>query len=149
MSNTRRDFLKTAGGVVAAGAAIHGGLAVSAQAAAPAGGRTEHLLPPLPYAYDALEPVISAEIMQLHHDKHHAGYVKGLNAAEAALAEARAAGDYALVQHWSRQAAFNGGGHYLHSMFWKVMAPPDKGGGGEPSGALAAKITEDFGSFAN
>jgi len=152
MPNTRRDFLRTAGGIVVAGAAVNGGLAASARAAAPesgAGKRTEHQLPPLPYAYDALEPVISAEIMTLHHGKHHAGYVKGLNAAEAALAEARAAGDYAMVQHWSRQAAFNGGGHYLHSMFWKVMAPPANGGGGEPAGALADKIAEDFGSFAN
>ncbi len=152
MSNTRRSFLKTAGGLAAAGAAFTGGLAVSQRAAAQAaqaGQTTEHTLPPLPYDYDALEPVISAEIMTLHHDRHHAAYVRGLNAAEAALAEARATGDYALVDHWSRRAAFHGGGHYLHAMFWKVMAPPDNGGGGEPTGELADKITEDFGSFAN
>ncbi len=152
MENTRRDFLKSAAGVTVASAAITGGLTASTRAAAQASGAgklTEHQLPPLPYAYDALEPVISAEIMTLHHDKHHAGYVRGLNAAEAALAQARAAGDYAMVQHWSRQAAFNGGGHYLHAMFWKVMAPPDKGGGGEPTGALADKINEDFGNFGN
>lgn len=152
MENTRRDFLKSAAGVTVASAAITGGLTASTRAAAQASGAgklTEHQLPPLPYAYDALEPVISAEIMTLHHDKHHAGYVRGLNAAEAALAQARAAGDYAMVQHWSRQAAFNGGGHYLHAMFWKVMAPPNNGGGGEPTGALADKINEDFGNFGN
>ncbi|MBN2308861.1 MAG: superoxide dismutase, partial [Candidatus Hydrogenedentes bacterium] len=87
------------------------------------------------------------ETMQLHHGKHHAGYVKGLNAAEAALAEARAVNDFALVQHWSRKAAFNGGGHFLHSMFWKVMAPAGAGGGGEPDGHLADLIRRDFGSF--
>ncbi len=152
MENTRRDFLKSAAGVTVASAAITGGLTASTRAAAQASGAgklTEHQLPPLPYAYDALEPVISAEIMTLHHDKHHAGYVRGLNAAEAALAQARAAGDYAMVQHWSRQAAFNGGGHYLHAMFWKMMAPPNNGGGGEPTGALADKINEDFGNFGN
>jgi len=152
MTNTRRDFIKTAGGITVAGAALTGGLTASPEAAAQTsekGKLTEHTLPPLPYAYDALEPVISAEIMTLHHDKHHAAYVKGLNAAETALAKARAAGDYAMVQHWSRQAAFNGGGHYLHSLFWKVMAPPGAGGGGEPGGALADKIAEDFGSFAD
>jgi len=152
MENTRRDFLKTAGGIAVAASATTGGLMTSATAAAQAvgGGKlTEHKLPPLPYAYDALEPVISAEIMTLHHDKHHAGYVKGLNEAEAALAEARTANDYLLVQYLSRKAAFNGGGHYLHSMFWKVMASPKNGGGGEPTGALADKIAEDFGSFSN
>ena len=111
------------------------------------GALTEHTLPPMPYAYDALEPYIDAKTMQIHHDKHHAGYVKGLNTAEKALAEARAAGNYDLVQHWSRKAAFTGGGHFLHSMFWKVMAPAHKGGGGKPSGALADMITRDFGSF--
>ena len=104
------------------------------------GALTQHKLPELPYAYDALEPYIDAKTMELHHSKHHAAYVSGLNKAEAELAKARAANDYALVQHWSRQAAFHGGGHYLHSMFWTIMAPPGKGGGGKPTGALAAAI---------
>ncbi|MCC6696834.1 MAG: twin-arginine translocation signal domain-containing protein [Candidatus Hydrogenedentes bacterium] len=151
MENTRRDFLKTASAVAAAGTVIAAPLAVPAQAAAAvatAGAVTEHKLPPLPYDYNALEPFIDAETMTLHHDKHHAAYVKGLNEAETKLAEARASGDHALVQHWSRKVAFNGGGHYLHSMFWTIMAPAGKGGGGEPSGPLADKIKEDFGSFA-
>jgi len=112
----------------------------------PAG--TEHTLPELPYAYDALEPFIDERTMRLHHDKHHAGYVKGLNAAEAALAKARESGDYALVQHWSRQAAFHGGGHWLHTMFWSVMAPNGNGGGGAPTGQIEAAIKDSFGSVA-
>ncbi|HOC72965.1 MAG TPA: superoxide dismutase [Candidatus Hydrogenedentes bacterium] len=120
---------------------------VRAQDAASAGALTTHTLPELPYAYDALEPHIDAKTMELHHSKHHAAYVKGLNEAEAALAKARAANDYAMVQYWSKRAAFNGGGHFLHSMFWTVMAPAGKGGGGVPEGALMDHITRDFGSF--
>ncbi|MBI2424266.1 MAG: superoxide dismutase [Candidatus Hydrogenedentes bacterium] len=135
------------GGTAAAaaiGSAILAADAHAADAAAPA----EHTLPELPYAYDALEPVISAKIMELHHSKHHAAYVKGLNGAEKALAEAQAKGDYALVDYWSKKAAFNGGGHYLHSMFWTVMAPAGKGGGGEATGKVGELIARDFGSFA-
>jgi Fe-Mn family superoxide dismutase len=105
------------------------------------------LLPPLPYATDALEPYIDAETMTLHHDRHHAAYVKGLNEAEKALTEARAAGNFEYVQHWSRKVAFNGGGHFLHALFWKVMAPHGDGGGGAPDGAVAELINRDFGSF--
>ncbi len=108
---------------------------------------TGHTLPDLPYAYDALEPYIDKETMELHHSKHHQTYVNGLNGAEQGLAKARAAGDFALVQHLSRQLAFHYGGHYLHSMFWKIMAPNGNGGGGNPEGPLADKINEDFGSF--
>lgn len=107
----------------------------------------KHELPALPYDFAALEPHIDAQTMQIHHDKHHAAYVAGLNKAEDELAKARASGDYSLIQHWSRQAAFHGGGHWLHSMFWKVMAPAGKGGGGQPTGLLAELITSSFGSF--
>jgi Fe-Mn family superoxide dismutase len=106
-----------------------------------------HELPPLPYDYNALEPHIDEQTMRLHHDKHHLAYVNGLNTAEAKLAEARQSGDFALVQHWERQSAFHGAGHFLHAIFWPNMAPAGNGGGGEPAGALAAKIAEDFGSF--
>lgn len=112
----------------------------------PEGG--EHVLPPLPYAFDALEPFIDPQTMALHHGKHHQAYVSGLNAAEKALAAARQNNDFALIQHWSRQAAFHGGGHWLHSMFWKVMAGKADGGGGEPTGAVADAIKDSFGSFA-
>jgi Fe-Mn family superoxide dismutase len=101
----------------------------------------------LPYDYNALEPYIDEQTMRLHHDKHHQGYVDGLNRAEAKLAEARETGDFALIQHWERQAAFHGAGHFLHSIFWPNMAPAGKGGGGEPTGELATRIAADFGNF--
>ncbi|MCZ8514142.1 DUF2935 domain-containing protein [Paenibacillus filicis] len=103
-----------------------------------------HKLPPLPYAYDALEPYIDAETMRLHHDKHHQSYVNGLNKAETMLARARETGDFSLVKHWEREAAFNGAGHYLHTVFWNIMKP---GGGGKSTGAIAAELTRWFGSF--
>ncbi|MBD3232193.1 MAG: superoxide dismutase [candidate division Zixibacteria bacterium] len=106
-----------------------------------------HKLPELEYSYDALEPYIDAQTMELHHSKHHQTYVNGLNKAEEALEKACAEGDFALVEYWSKKAAFNGGGHFLHSLFWKIMAPNGSGGGGEPTGELADKIKEDFGSF--
>lgn len=104
----------------------------------------KHELPPLPYPYEALEPVMSSETLHLHHDIHHKGYVDGLNKAEAELAKAREAGDYALVKHWSREAAFHGSGHILHSIFWQNLSP---NGGGQPTGALAQAIEKDFGDF--
>jgi len=103
-----------------------------------------HKLPPLPYEYDALEPYILEEIMRLHHSKHHQSYVDGLNKAESEMQKARRKGDYDLLKHWEREAAFNGSGHYLHTIFWYVMSPR---GGGEPSGELADQINRDFGSF--
>jgi superoxide dismutase, Fe-Mn family len=102
-------------------------------------------LPPLPYGYDALEPHLSAQIMRLHHDHHHLGYVNGLNQARARLDEAHRSGDRALIRHWSREAAVHGSGHYLHCIFWTNMAPP--GNGGEPSGVLAEQVVADFGSL--
>jgi Fe-Mn family superoxide dismutase len=105
-----------------------------------------HELPPLPYPYDALEPYIDEQTMRLHHDIHHAGYVKGLNTAEEKLAEARKAGDFALVKHWSREAAFHGSGHLLHSIFWPNMIAASKAKAA-PDGALSRAIDRDFGSF--
>lgn len=103
-----------------------------------------HELPPLEYAYNALEPHIDEATMKLHHDMHHAAYVKGLNTAEAKLAEARESNDFSLVKHWERELAFHGGGHFLHSMFWKNMGP---NGGGKASGALLTQIEKDFGNY--
>lgn len=147
MNDSRRNFLKTAGGIAAAGAVLTTVVSEAKAQNEVAGALTEHTLPELPYAYDALEPYIDAKTMELHHSKHHAAYVSGLNAAEAALAKARAEGNFDLVQLYSKRAAFNGGGHFLHSLFWKVMAPAGKGGGGEPSGVLLDAINRDFGSF--
>lgn len=103
-----------------------------------------HTLPPLPYAYDALEPYIDEETMRIHHDKHHQSYVDGLNKAEIKLQEARKTGDFDLVKHWERELAFHGAGHYLHTIFWSIMSPY---GGGKPEGALLEAIERDFGSY--
>lgn len=105
-----------------------------------------HTLPPLPYPYDALEPYIDAKTMEIHHSKHHQAYVDGLNKAEAELAKARQSGDYTTVEYWSKKAAFNGGGHFLHSMFWEIMAPPAKGGGRKIPAKLEKAIIDSFGS---
>jgi Fe-Mn family superoxide dismutase len=104
----------------------------------------KHELPPLPYAYHALEPYINREIMKLHHTKHHQSYVDGLNKAEKMMKEARETKNYDLIKHWEREAAFNGSGHYLHSIFWEIMSPR---GGGKPEGALLQQIEKDFGSY--
>ena len=105
-----------------------------------------YTLPELPYDYATLEPHISAKIMQLHHDKHHATYVAGANAAVEKLEEARANGNFAIINQLEKDLAFNLGGHTNHSLFWKIMAPantaPDR-----PSGELAAALDEYFGSF--
>ncbi|WP_123043383.1 Fe-Mn family superoxide dismutase [Cohnella candidum] len=103
-----------------------------------------HTLPPLPYPYNALEPWIDEKTMRIHHDKHHQSYVDGLNKAEKKLEEARRTGDFDLVKHWERELAFNGAGHYLHTIFWDAMTPRAIG---QPSGALAAEIGRSFGSF--
>jgi len=104
----------------------------------------KHVLPPLPYAYNALEPYISEEIMRLHHTKHHQSYVDGLNTAEEKLREARRRNQFDLIKHWEREAAFHGSGHYLHTIFWEIMNPR---GGGKPKGELLAQIEKDFGSY--
>lgn len=108
----------------------------------PVGG---HTLPPLPYAYDALEPYIDEQTMRIHHDMHHQSYVDGLNIAELQLQTARDNGNFELVKHWERELAFNGAGHYLHTLFWNVMSPY---GGGEVTGPLSSQIRNDFGSLA-
>lgn len=105
----------------------------------------KYVLPELPYAYDALEPHISAEIMELHHSKHHQNYVNGANAALEKLEAARKDGSIAaVVTALSKDLAFNLGGHTNHSLFWENLGP---NGGGKPTGALAAAIDADFGSF--
>lgn len=102
-------------------------------------------LPELPYAYDALEPHISEEIMTLHHDKHHATYVAGANAAlEALEAERNGEANPDRLRALSKNLAFNLGGHTNHSIFWKNMAP---NAGGTPTGEIAEAIDRDFGSF--
>ncbi|MGM1047043.1 MAG: Fe-Mn family superoxide dismutase [Bacillota bacterium] len=113
----------------------------SKQQPVPIGG---HRLPPLPYPYNALEPYIDEKTMRIHHDKHHQSYVDGLNKAETKLEEARKTGNFDLIKHWERELAFNGAGHYLHTLFWTIMNPK---GGGAPQGEFAQQIKKDFGSF--
>ncbi|PIS02497.1 MAG: superoxide dismutase [Chlamydiae bacterium CG10_big_fil_rev_8_21_14_0_10_42_34] len=111
--------------------------------------QTKHTyqLPELPYDFNALEPVISAEIMELHYKKHHQGYVTNLNAALEKYHEAETKNDVAQMVALQAAVKFNGGGHINHSIFWSILAPVSKGGGGNPSGDLAKMIERDFGSF--
>ncbi len=112
-----------------------------------------HTLPPLPYAYNALEPFIDELTMQIHHDKHHQAYVTNLNNALANAPDFAAHSledllrNIAGVPESIRMAVRNnGGGHHNHTLFWEIMAP---GGRGEPTGALADAINSTFGSFAD
>lgn len=100
-------------------------------------------LPELAYDYSALEPHISARIMELHHSKHHQAYVTGANAALEAMAEARDANSFGTLPKLQKDLAFNLGGHVNHSIFWQNLSPE----GGEPTGDLLAAILEYFGSF--
>ncbi|HUI60463.1 MAG TPA: superoxide dismutase, partial [Steroidobacteraceae bacterium] len=84
---------------------------------------TKYVLPDLDYDYGALEPHISARIMQLHHDKHHRTYVDGANHAIESLEEAREAGDFSRIAALEHTLAFNLSGHVLHSLFWRNLSP--------------------------
>jgi Fe-Mn family superoxide dismutase len=139
----RRQFLS----VAAAGAA-----ALAAPTSASAADPAPFTLPPLPYAADALQPTISAEIMLLHHGKHHQAYVNNLNAALKDYPDLQKLSIYQLlrgikdVPEKVRTAVINqGGGHLNHSLFWKMMAP--KGKTGSPSSALSKAIDAAFGSM--
>jgi Fe-Mn family superoxide dismutase len=109
-------------------------------------------VPPLPYAFDALEPYIDAKTMEIHHDKHHGAYVTNLNKAleghadlQNKTVEQLLTGLNSLPESIRTAVRNNGGGHLNHSLFWKIMK---KGGGGEPGGELATAINGAFGSFA-
>jgi superoxide dismutase, Fe-Mn family len=142
----RRDFLQATTITV-------GTLAVSPLAALAADQPVGFTLPPLPYAHDALEPAISKETMEYHHDKHHAAYVKNLNTALKDFPDLLKLPIMDLMREVQtkvpekiRQGVINnGGGHLNHSLFWKMMAP--KGKGGEPKGDLLKAIDARFGSL--
>lgn len=111
----------------------------------------EHVLPPLPYAFDALEPYIDARTMEIHHDRHHKAYVDNLNAALSKYPELQQISIMELL--WNLESLpeeiqtavrNNGGGHYNHSFFWQIMK---KDGGGKPKGKIGEEITKAFGSF--
>nr|BAD02940.1 manganese superoxide dismutase [Brachionus plicatilis] len=106
--------------------------------------RAKHSLPDLPYDFNALEPVISAEIMQVHHQKHHATYVNNLNVAEEKLFEAKQRGSVSDQIALTSALKFNGGGHINHSIFWTILC---QNGSSEPGGELAEAIKRDFGSY--
>jgi Fe-Mn family superoxide dismutase len=105
---------------------------------------TKYTLPELSYDYAALEPSISARIMELHHSKHHAAYVAGANTALDQLAEAREKNDFVWINKLQKDLAFHLSGHINHSIFWKNLAPAN---GDRPHGELAAAINEFFGTF--
>jgi Fe-Mn family superoxide dismutase len=126
----------------AAGADSRGGSGVTTTT--PSAKSHEYTLPPLPYAKDALDGFLSSEILEIHHDKHHAGYVKGLNKALADLDAARQAGQFTAIKELERDLAFNGSGHVLHSLYWVSMSPT---GGGIPKGPVGKLLEVNFGSF--
>ncbi|MFD5562349.1 superoxide dismutase [Kitasatospora griseola] len=103
-----------------------------------------YTLPDLPYDYSALERAMSAEILELHHSKHHQAYVNGANLTLEQLAEARDKEQFGSLVGLQKTLAFNLSGHVLHSLFWQNLSPE---GGDRPEGALADAITEHFGSF--
>ncbi len=145
---TRRDALKLAG----AGAVLAATGCSMGQNAKPAAGSASlagainqngiYVLPPLPYEYDALEPMYDARTLRIHHDRHHAGYVRGLNTVLEKLKDARSGGNYGQIKALSRALAFHGSGHVLHAIFWNSMTPGGKG----PSRQLESKMHASFGS---
>ena len=142
-----RDFVRILG--VGALAAASGGMAAAAAAQGAAGAASlasfengQYVLPKLPYAVDALEPTLGRRTVELHHDAHHAGYVRGLNKALEELQKARQAKDMSLVKYWTHELAFNGSGDMLHCLYWNSMAPK----GTAMEGRLAEMVARDFGS---
>ncbi|MFN0131295.1 MAG: superoxide dismutase [Phycisphaerales bacterium] len=110
-------------------------------------------LPPLPYAFEALEPVIDAQTMQIHHGKHHQAYVTNANKALEGTPWAEMSPEEVIKKlsdvpaEKRGQVRNNAGGHVNHSLFWTLMAAPGKGGGGAPAGALAEAINKGWGTF--
>jgi len=148
---TRRQAIKTTAFAAAATATLPNAFAQSKAGSNPAQLTPTFTLPPLTYAFDALEPHIDAQTMEIHHDRHHKAYVDNLNKAisdSPGLAQKSIEDvikDLDSVPEKIRTAVRNnGGGHYNHSLFWQMMK---KGGGGEPKGELAKAIEKSFGSF--
>jgi Fe-Mn family superoxide dismutase len=137
----RRKFLQLVG--LSAVAVSLGRIGLSAPEKGE-GQKMAHELPPLPYGYDALEPYYDAQTEKLHHDIHHAGYVKGWNDAEVQVQAMLKSGDFAGAKAACKALAFHGSGATLHSIFWTNMKP---GGGGAPSGDLAKAIEAAFGKY--
>jgi Fe-Mn family superoxide dismutase len=137
---SRREWMKLLGGS-AAGAAVVGLALRPSPAVASPNGIQPYELPDLPYPVDALEPYLDAQTLTIHHDKHHAGYVRGLNATLEKLEDARKKGDYSAVQDLSRALAFHGSGHVLHTLYFSNLTPR----AGKPKGTLLTAIEAQFG----
>lgn len=148
---TRRAALKTFGvGAALVGLGLRSGRASITPAMA-TGAAQPFTLPPLAYAYDALEPYFDAQTMEIHHTRHHQAYINNANQALVAHPELQGSGAETLVKELSMVPASirttlrnNVGGHLNHTLFWRVLSP---NGGGEPSGELGAAIAAEFGSF--
>ena len=103
----------------------------------------QYAVGPLPFSYDALEPVIDAKTVELHYNFHHKPAVAAANKAEEALAKARESGDFSLVKHYEKELAFQLSSHLLHTIYWSNLS----GKGGQPAGMLAKAINTEFGSY--
>ncbi len=149
MAMSRRDMLGSA--AVVGGWMVLGGKAFAQDTKAAGGGggaQGPYQLPPLPYGYADLEPFMDAQTLKLHHDIHHAGYVKGANAGVAELEQIRQQGGDAIqrVRAVTQALAFNLSGHVLHTLFWESMKKD--GGGDPPAGSQTAKLIQrDFGNL--
>jgi len=108
---------------------------------------SKQTLPDLPYDYNALEPVISAKIMRLHHQMHHQAYVNNFNTAQEKYHAAEQKGDLEAMIALQKQMRFNGGGHVNHSIFWHNLAPVNQGGGVLHNGPLSEAIVKKYGSL--
>lgn len=152
MNMTRRQAIKTTAIAATVFATVPGAMAQSTPATTSAPVSGPFTLPPLPYAFDALEPHIDARTMEIHHDKHHAAYVANLNKAFLQMdwsgpmptVEKLIQDLDSLPENVRTTVRNNGGGHYNHSLFWQMMK---KGGGGEPKNELGSAIEKSFGSF--
>jgi Fe-Mn family superoxide dismutase len=143
---TRRDALKTTA-LLGTAAALRPSLF-----AQPVAGGLRIVLEDLPYPHDALEPAIDEKTMRIHHENHHGAFVRNLqNISDELRGHANIESllrDIPLLPESIRTVVRNnGGGHYNHDLFWKIMAPPGQGGGGLPQGPLAARIQTEFGSY--
>jgi Fe-Mn family superoxide dismutase len=103
----------------------------------------KYVLPELPFKSDALEPFIDKQTVEIHHDKHHAGYVNGLNNAVSKIKEANASNDYAIIKYWEKEMSFNGSGHFLHTLYWNNLSASK----GKRSKKLDEYMNQSFGSY--
>ncbi len=144
MEPSRREVLKAGSLTLLGLGAVAQSPATGIAGTTSEGGGAAYTLPALPYGYDALAPLYEEKTLRIHHDKHHAGYVRGLNSTLAKLRNARQVNDYSAIKALSRDLAFHGSGHILHTLFWHSMSPakpnvPD---------TLAEHLAQSFGSIA-